>query len=121
MNSHELVVIGRSLIAVMFIASAVGKAANWKTTIGIMQIHSLPFPSLALSAALIIELAGAGCLLTGRFLAAAVVGLFVFLAVTTLTIPLQDAVKGKDRDGAFRLIGSNLAILGALLLLLAKS
>jgi uncharacterized membrane protein YphA (DoxX/SURF4 family) len=76
---------------------------------------------VALSAALIIELAGAGCLLTGRFLAAAVVGLFVFLALTTLTIPLQDAVKGNDRDGAFRLIGSNLAILGALLLLLAKS
>jgi hypothetical protein len=55
MNSHELVVIGRSLIAVMFIASAVGKAANWKTTIGIMQIHGLPYPSLALSAALILS------------------------------------------------------------------
>ena len=121
MNSHELVVIGRSLIAVMFIASAVGKAANWKTTIGIMQIHRLPLPNLALSAAIIIELVGAVCLLIGMFLDAAVFGLFAFLALTTLTIPLQDAVKGNDRDGALRLIGSNVAILGALLLVLAKS
>jgi uncharacterized membrane protein YphA (DoxX/SURF4 family) len=121
MNSHELVVIGRSLIAFMFIASALGKAINWKTTVSIMQIHRMPFPVVALSAALAIELTGAVCLLVGRLLEVAVVGLFTFLASATVTIPLQDALRGNDRDGALRLIGSNAAILGALLLLLAKS
>ena len=37
MNQHDLFLVGRSLIAAMFIMSAIGKAANWKPTVDLMQ------------------------------------------------------------------------------------
>ena len=121
MNSYELWVIGRGLIAFMFIASALGKASNWTATVSMMQIHHVPFPGVILSAAIVFESTGAVCLIIGRFLYAAVFALFTFLVVATVAMPLQDALDGKDRASALRIIASNVAILGALLLVLAKS
>lgn len=120
MNTYELFVIGRCLIAVMFIASVFGNASNWRQSISLMQIHHLPFPDVALSAALVLQSTGAICLVIGRILYPAVFGLSIFVVMATVAIPLQDALNGKDREGALRIIGSNAAILGALLLVLAS-
>ena len=67
------------------------------------------------------EFTGAIFLLIARFTYPTVGVLFAFVASATVAIPLQDAVKGKDRGNAISIIGSNLAILGALLLVLGLS
>ena len=118
MNHHDLFLVGRCLIAAMFIVSALGKAANWRATIDLMQSHHLPLPSAALFTSVIAEFTGAIYLLIARFLYPTVGVLFTFVVFATVAIPLQDAVKGKDRGNAISIIGSNLAILGALLLVL---
>jgi putative oxidoreductase len=116
MNQHDLFLVGRCLIAAMFIVSALGKAANWRTTVDLMRSYHLPFPQAALFTSVIAEFTGATFLLIGRFLFPTVVVLFTFVVFAMLAIPLQDEVNGKDRGKAISIIGSNLAILGALLL-----
>ena len=118
MNQHDLFLVGRSLIAAMFIMSAIGKAANWKPTVDLMQLHHLPLPRAALFTSVIAEFTGAIFLLIARFLYPTVGVLFAFVLLATVAIPLQDLVNGKDRGNAISIIGSNLAILGALLLVL---
>jgi putative oxidoreductase len=118
MNQHDLFLVGRSLIAAMFIMSAIGKAANWKPTVDLMQLHHLPLPRAALLTSVIAEFTGAIFLLIARFLYPTVGVLFAFVLLATVAIPLQDLVSGKDRGNAISIIGSNLAILGALLLVL---
>lgn len=120
MNKHELFVIGRCLIAVMFMASALGKVSNWRKTVNVMQLHHLPFPSGALAVSVAVEFTGAICLIIGRLLYPAVFALFTFIVVATVAVPLQDAVNGEDRDSVLPIIGSNMAILGALLLVLVS-
>ena len=121
MNQHDLFLVGRCLIAAMFIVSALGKAANWKTNVDLTSSHHLPFPQAALFTSVIAEFTGATFLLIGRFLFPTVVVLFTFVVFAMFAIPLQDEVNGKDRGKAISIIGSNLAILGALLLVLGLS
>ena len=119
MNTHALFVAGRCLIAISFIVSAIGKATNWKDTVGLMQIHQMPWPTLGLTGALLIEIVGGVCLLAGTFLYPTVIALFAYVVLATLFIPLQDALKNQGRERAIPVIGSNIAILGGLVLVLA--
>ena len=119
MNTHSLFVAGRSLIAISFIASALGKVSKWKDTIGLMQMHQVPWPTLGLIITILIEVAGGGCLLVGTLLYPTVMALFAYVVLVAAFIPLQDALKNQGRESAVPLIGSNIAILGGLVLLLA--
>ena len=119
MNTYALFVVGRSLIAISFIVSAIGKASNWKDTIGLMQLHHMPWPNLGLTSAILIEIVGGVSLLIGAFLYSIALALFVYVALATAFIPLQDALKNQGRDRAVPIIGSNVAILGGLVLVLA--
>jgi uncharacterized membrane protein YphA (DoxX/SURF4 family) len=110
MNQHGLFLVGRCLIAAMFIMSAIGKAANWKPTVDLMQLHYLPLPRAALFTSVIAEFTGAIFLFIARCLYPTVGVLFAFVVLATVVIPLQDVVNGKDRGNAISIIGSNLAI-----------
>ena len=68
MNQHDLFLVGRCLIAAMFIVSAFGKAANWRTTVDLMRSYHLPFPQAALFTSVIAQFTRATFLLIGRFL-----------------------------------------------------
>ena len=113
-----LFLVGRGLIAISFIVSALGKASNWKDTIGLMQMHQMPWPTLGLTSAILIEIVGGICLLIGTFLYPTVIALFAYVALATAFIPLQDALKNQGRERAVPVIGSNIAILGGLVLVL---
>jgi putative oxidoreductase len=102
-----------------FIVSAIGKASNWKGTIGLMQMHQIPWPTPGLTSAILIEILGGVCLLIGTFLYPTVLALFAYVALATAFIPLQDALKNQGRESAVPVIGSNIAILGGLVLVLA--
>ena len=79
MNTHVLFVVGRGLIAVSFIASALGKVSKWKDTIGLMQMHQVPWPTLALFIAISIEIVGGVSLLIGTFLYPTVMALLAYV------------------------------------------
>jgi uncharacterized membrane protein YphA (DoxX/SURF4 family) len=79
----------------------------------------MPWPTLGLTSALLIEIVGGVCLLLGTFLYPAVIALFAYVALATAFIPLQDALKNQGRESAVPVIGSNIAILGGLILMLA--
>ena len=96
-----------------------GKSASGKDTIGLMQMHQVPWPTLALFIAILIEIVGGVCLLIGAFLYPTVMALFAYIVLVTVFIPLQDALKNQGRESAVPLIGSNIAILGSLVLVLA--
>lgn len=119
MNTHALFLVGRSLFAISFVVSAIGKASNWKDTVRLMQVHQMPWPTLGLISAISIEILGAGCLLAGTFLYPTVIALFAYVALATAFIPLQDALKKQGLESAVPVIGSNLAILGGLVFVLA--
>jgi len=92
-SRHELFVVGRCLIALLFIVSALGKATKWTDTIGLMQMHHVPLTHLALLTAIVLEIVGGACVLIGRFLCPTVITLFAYVVLVTAFIPLQDAVK----------------------------
>lgn len=119
MSTHALFLVGRSLIAISFIVSAIGKGTHWKDTIGLMKMHRMPWPTLGLTGAISIEIVGGVCLLVGTFLYFVATALFVYVALATIFIPLQDALKNQGRESAIPMIGSNIAILGGLALVLA--
>ena len=112
MNTHVLFVVGRGLIAVSFIASALGKVSKWKDTIRLMQMHQVPWPTLGLIIAILVETTGGVCFLIGTLLYPTVIALFAYVVLVTAFIPLQDALKNQRRESAVPLIGSNIAILG---------
>ena len=120
MSTHALFVAGRALIAISFVASALGKASKWKDTIGLMQMHQVPWPTLALIIAILTEIAGGACLLVGTLLYPTVMALFAYVVLVTAFIPLRDAMKNQGRENDVPVIGSNIAILGGLVLVLAS-
>lgn len=119
MNSHALLVVGRGLIAISFVASALGKASKWTDTIGLMQMHQVPWPTLGLIIAILTEIAGGVCLFIGALFYPTVMALCAYVVLVTAFIPLRDALKNQGRESAVPLIGSNIAILGGLVLVLA--
>ena len=119
MNTHALFVVGRGLIARSFIVSAIGKASTWKDTIGLIQMHKVPWPTLGQILATLTEIAGGVCLFIGALLYPTVMALCAYVVLVTAFIPLRDALKNQGRESAVPLIGSNIAILGGLGLVLA--
>ena len=119
MSTHALFEVGRGLIAISFLVSAIGKASHWKDTIGLMKMHRMPWPTLGLTGAILVEVVGGVCLLAGTFLDFIVIALFAYVAIATIFVPLQDALRNQGRESAVPMIGSNIAILGGLALVLA--
>jgi uncharacterized membrane protein YphA (DoxX/SURF4 family) len=79
----------------------------------------MPWPTLGLTSAILIEILGGVWLLIGTLLYPTGIALFAYVALATGFIPLQDALKNQGRDTAVPIIGSNVAILGGLVLVLA--
>jgi len=82
-------------------------------------MHQVPWTNLALFIAMMLEIVGGVCLLIGKFLSPTVITLFAYVVLVTAFIPLQDALKNQGRESAVPQIGSNIAILGGLVLVLA--
>jgi putative oxidoreductase len=65
MNSKAIPVIGRILLAAIFILSGVGKLAAPAATIGYIESSGLPFATLGLAIAIAVELGGGLLLVAG--------------------------------------------------------
>ena len=99
----------RIMISAVFIAGAYTKLTGWNASLVSVTAHHLPMPSVLLLIALLVELLGSVCLITGFQAAMAAVVMFSYLIPVTFI---------------FHDVGSihflkNLAIMGGLLMIAA--
>ena len=120
MNAHSLYVIARCLVALMFLMSAIGKAGSWKQSIELMQQHHIPLAPLGLLGSIVLEIVGGTILLAlGLFMVPLTWILVFYVFAATVAVPVQDIVTNKGRKQGMQLLGSNLAIIGGLIALIA--
>lgn len=119
MNAHVLYIIARCLIALMFLMSAVGKGGNRKQTIALMKEHHIPLPELGLLGSVALEILATICLALGLIIIPLTWILVFYVFAATVTVPVQDIVTNKGRAQGMQLLGSNLAIIGGLIALIA--
>lgn len=102
-----LALLGRLLLALIFLAAAFGKITNFDATCRYMETHGLPMPVFLCAAAAAIEVLGSISLLLGYRTRWGAALLAVFLLATT-------AVFYSAPDQRIQLL-KNLAIMGGLL------
>ncbi len=120
MNAHTLYVVARCLVALMFLMSAIGKAGSWQQTIGVMRDHHIPLPQVGLLGSVVLEIVGGVVLQAlGLFMVPLTWFLIVYVLAATISLPVQDIVTNKGRAQGMQLLGSNLAIIGGLIALIA--
>ena len=107
--------LSRASIAVIFIASGIGKVAGFHETVAMAGSAGLPLPAIAIAIAALIEIGAGLALLAGWRVRWASLALIVFLIPATLLF--HAAHMGDPVQGRMQTIEAlkNLAILGGLL------
>lgn len=119
MDTHILYIIARCLVALMFLMSAVGKLGGRKESLAMMQAHHIPLAPLGLFGSAALELVATVCLTFGLIVVPLTWILVLYVLAATVAFPVQDIVTNKGRSQALQLLGSNLAIIGGLIALIA--
>jgi putative oxidoreductase len=110
--------LGRALIALIFLRSAAGKILNFTATAALIASKGMPYPEYLLVAAIAIELIGGTALVFGYKARPAAAALIVFLVPATLVFHdywSADAAHVVNQTTHFF---KNVAILGALVFLM---
>lgn len=107
---HVIALIGRFLIAAIFLFSGWGKLTAPAATIGMIGSAGLPFPQVGLGVAVVVEIGGALALILGWRLREAAAALALFTLAAGLAFHLDPG----DRGQTIHLL-KNLAIAGGLL------
>ena len=102
-----LALLGRLLLAVIFLASAFGKITNFEATTRYMDAHGMPLAPLFCAAAIALEAFGAISLMLGYMARWGAVALTAFLVAVTW-------IFHSSPDQRIQLL-KNLAIMGGLL------
>ena len=109
--------LGRLMMSYIFATSGIGKVFGWSGNVAYMSTRHLPMIPLLLAIALLIELAGSACLVTGY--QARIAAFVMFWYTTAVTVlfhnywAASEAMAGMQ-ETHFR---KNLAIMGGLLIL----
>jgi putative oxidoreductase len=109
--------LGRLLMTYIFATSGIAKVFGWSGNVAYMSTRHLPLIPVLLAAAMVIELAGSACLVTGY--QARIAAFVMFLYTTAVTVlfhnywTASEAMAGMQ-ETQFR---KNLAIMGGLLML----
>lgn len=83
-NNATLSLVGRVLLAFIFVFSGIGKIAAPEATMGYIAAMGLPLPALALAGAIAIEVVGGLMLAFGLYTRATALALAAFSVVTAL-------------------------------------
>ena len=114
--------LGRVLLALIFILSGFHKLTGLDGTAAYMAMHGLPMPQVLLVATIAVELGGGLMLLLGWHARIAAAALFLFLIPTTLIFHAFWAVNPSDvmaLQNQMNHFMKNLAIMGGMLYVLA--
>jgi putative oxidoreductase len=116
-----LAVLGRLMLATIFLMSAVGKLSNFSGTAGMMANKGIPAAQIMLVGAIAFEVAGGLSILAGYKPRVGAVLLLVFLVLATYYFHdfwrIDDAKEKQDQMVQFL---KNLAIMGAMVLIIAN-
>lgn len=107
--------LGRLLIVYIYATSGVAKILDWKGNIQYMSAHHLPMIPVLLALALIIEVGGSICLLTGYQARWAAFIMFGYTVLLTILLHNYWAYTGMAAGGQETHFRKNLAIAGGLL------
>ena len=122
MLKNYLPLIGRILLALIFIFSGFHKIGGFEQTAGYMASKGLPIPQVLLVATIAIELLGGLMILVGWHARVAATAIFLFLIPTTLifhafwAVSPSDAMALQSQTNNFM---KNLAIMGGMLYVVA--
>jgi putative oxidoreductase len=111
--------IGRILIAAIFLVSGIAKLTDTSGTVAHMEAQGLPSAHVLAIIAGIAEVAGALSLIFGCLARLGAIGLFVYLVITTLIFHDFWNLAGPDRLAQMVDFMKNLSILGGLSLVVA--
>jgi len=118
---HPLVsLIGRLLIVYIFATSGIAKIFDWSGNVQYMNTRHLPLIPLLLAIAMLVEVVGSICLVTGLYARAAAFIMFLYLTAVTVLFHNYWAFSGMlagTQETHFR---KNLAIMGGLLMIAAQ-
>ena len=111
--------VGRVLLALIFITAGYGKISGFDGTVGYMQAYNMPMPQVLAVLAIIIELGGGIMIAVGwkaRWGAAAI---FIFVLVASLIFHAFWAVPAEQVQMQNIMFMKNLAIMGGMLYIVA--
>lgn len=107
--------IGRVLIALIYLISGLGKIAGFESTVGYIASQHLPLPKFAAISAIIFEVGGGTMLVVGWKARWAAAALIVFTALTALLFHNFWAVPALEVQNQMTHFLKNVCILGGLL------
>ena len=111
--------IGRILMALIFLKSGFGKVANFAATAGYMASEGMPMAEALLVGAIVFELAGALMLVIGWKMRWGALLLVVFMIPTTLIFHNFWAVDAAQYQNQLNHFMKNVAMIGGLLYMMA--
>jgi putative oxidoreductase len=110
--------LGRILLAVMFVISGYGKLTGFEGTVGYIASKGLPMPQVLAGIAILIELGGGLAIILGWKTRLFALAFIVFLIVITPIFHNYWAASPEQMQGQQINFMKNLTILGGMLLLL---
>jgi putative oxidoreductase len=119
-SSGVVSLIGRILIATIFLVSGFFKIAGYSQMVGYAAAKGLPLAGVAIACAAAVELLGGIAILIGFKTRIAAWVLFVYLIPTTLAFHNFWALQGMEQQDNMIHFMKNLAIMGGLLILAAN-
>jgi putative oxidoreductase len=111
--------LGRILIAYIFLLSGWGKIWAFSSTAANMAAKGIPFAEAALVVTIVIEIAGAVMLIVGWRARLAATAIFLWMIPVTLLFHPYWAVEAAQMRGQMIQFNKNLAIMGGLLYVMA--
>lgn len=117
--THALVLLGRVLMAWLFIPAGFGKIADFSGAVGYAASASLPFPEVGVGLGLLVELLGGIFLLVGWMTRPAALALAFFTLVASFFFHAYWALPADQAMVPQLLFSKNMAVIGGLLVLAA--
>ena len=118
-STPKISLVGRLLLAVIFILSGLSKIPGWEGTLGYMATKGIPAPGLFLFCAIVIELIAGICLLVGYRSRESALLLFLYLVPVTLIMHKFWGLAPADSQMQLINFLKNVAIMGGLLQVVA--
>jgi len=107
---------GRILISVIFLLSGITKVMNFSGMVAFMASKGMPMPNVMIAGALIVEILGALCLITGFQTRIASLIMFLYVIAATLMFHNFWTMQGAMRTDNQVNFLKNVAIMGGLLM-----
>lgn len=117
--ANAAALVGRILVAVIFIKAGWGKIPGWEATAGYMAAKGLPLVPLLLAATIVIELGGGLMLAVGWKTRWAAAAIFLWLIPVTFAFHAFWGIDPAQVQNQANHFLKNVSIAGAMLLLLA--